>query len=726
MKVAIVDKCPGTNIKYEQWFKFDDYDVLTLSSVQKQKVNKKDIDLDMSLLDNYDFVVTIGAEPTKQVAGKTSVLNFQGTLVDDKYLPISNPNMFKYRPEGKDAFLHALENIHKFVTGEMKLKKVTTLGIQNEKEALEWLDKAIIQGLVTSNMPLAVDTETSALYPRQGYVLGISLAFTEDEGVYIDSDCITEKVYEKLQTLFYMCLCIFHNAKFDLHMLKYHFLFDFPNYVDTACIHYCLDERQGTHGLKELTIKYTDLGDYEAELEKWKNQYCKTHRIKKADFTYDLIPFDIIYNYAAYDAIATLTLYNIFWPLLEKNGKLFWVYKHLLKAGTDLLLEVEDNGVPFSKENLQMAQVQLNQEIFDLEEKLYTYDEVKQFEKIGGTKLNPNSTAQLQVLLFKILGLPILEYTDKGAASTNAEVLEQLAEQHEIPALLLKIRKLKKIKSTYIDKILIGLDSDNRLRTNFNLITTTSGRLSSSGKLNMQQLPRDDKRVKKCIAARKGFKIVSQDLGTAEMYIAAALSNDKALMDFFRTGGDYHGFMAVNKFGLPCKPNEVAELYPDKRQEAKTVSFEILYKLNLREPILAKFTSLKKWLQQQIGTIKRDGEIYQVFGRKRRLPDVFSKNSGVAQHEIRSGVNALVQGPASDINLLACIEMQKWIKDNGYEKDMVIFAMVHDSILAEVKEDLVDVYASKLKEFTQKDRGVSIPGCPIKVDLEVGDNYAFV
>ena len=242
----------------------------------------------------------------------------------------------------------------------------------------------------------------------------------------------------------------------------------------------------------------------------------------------------------------------------------------------------------------------------------------------------------------------------------------------------------------------------------------------------MQQLPRDNKIVKKCIAARDGFQIVSQDLKTAEMWIAAALSGDEVLADFFRTGGDYHGFMAVTKFGLPCEPNEVKDLYPDKRQEAKTVSFEILYKLNLREPVLQKFKKLKSWLKTQKELIESNGEIYQVFGRKRRLPDVFSSNSQVASHEVRSGVNSLVQGPASDINLLACIDMVNWIKDNGYEKDMLIFAMVHDSILAEVKKDLVPLYSKKLKEFTQQNRGIMLKDCPIGVDLEIGENYAFV
>ena len=138
------------------------------------------------------------------------------------------------------------------------------------------------------------------------------------------------------------------------------------------------------------------------------------------------------------------------------------------------------------------------------------------------------------------------------------EVLEQLAEDHEVPALILNIRKKSKIKNTYIDKILPDIDKDGRLRTNFNLVFTTSGRLSSSGKLNMQQIPRDDPAVKGCIKAKPGYKIVAMDLKTAEMYVAAALSGDKNLQSVFVSGGDFHSTIAHKVFRLPCEIEQVS------------------------------------------------------------------------------------------------------------------------------------------------------------------------
>ena len=209
--------------------------------------------------------------------------------------------------------------------------------------------------------------------------------------------------------------------------------------------------------------------------------------------------------------------------------------------------------------------------------KLNSYPEVQQFIKDRG-EFNPNSTVQLRSLLFDYIGLePTGKKTGTGADSTDAEVLGQLGEQHEIPKLILEVRQNVKIKNTYLDKILPALDLDGRLRTGFNLHGTTSGRLSSSGKLNMQQIPRDNPIVKGCIKAKEGHQIVAMDLTTAEVYCAAVLAKDENLMDVFRQGGNFHSTIAKQVFKLPCEVEEVAELYGDKRQQAKAVTFGIMY-----------------------------------------------------------------------------------------------------------------------------------------------------
>jgi len=715
-KIAIVDKSPSS-IDYSQYFDFPfDLYHLVENNVDK-RILKKDITLDInSIIDEYEKIILVGADPAKHVGKISSVLTYQGHLVNDKFIPIINPSMLTFKPEGKAAFDNALKNIYDILKGNQNTEKLNLIAIDNEIDAEKYLNKVLYE---YSDF-IALDTETSAFYARDGYLLGISIAYKEDEGAYISADSINGTV-ETLLVKISKQPVVFHNAKFDIHFLKYHLGLDFPNFDDTMLLHYCLDETPGTHGLKELALKYAGLGDYERELDNFKREYCKQNKVKLEDFTYDLIPFDTMYKYAATDAIATYRLVKRFHNKVIGSKNLFKVYKNLLIEGTKFLIQIEDNGVPFSREYLEKAKNEIDVEIEKATKKLYSFDAVHKFEEIHNKIFNTNSPAQLRVVLFDILKLSVPDKkTGTGNISTDAEVLESI--DHPLAKLILQIKQLKKIKSTYIDKILISLDNDGRLRTGFNLSTTTSGRLSSSGKLNMQQLPRDNKIVKKCISAKEGWKIVSQDLKTAEMYIAAALSGDKNLQQIFIEGGDYHGFMAKLKFGLSCHQDEVKVLYPDLRQAAKTVSFEILYKLNYDEEVLKRFPRLKTWLKEMDSQIREKGFVYQFFGRKRRLPNVFSKDRSVANHEVRSGVNALVQGPASDVNLLAAIEMQKYIVNNGFKSK--IFALVHDSILAEVPNEELDIYCAKLKEFTQRDRGLSIPKCPIGVDVGIGNNYA--
>jgi len=514
-------------------------------------------------------------------------------------------------------------------------------------------------------------------------------------------------------------------------------------------LHYMLDENPGTHGLKQLSLKYTPYGDYEKGMYEWIDDYCRRNGILKGSFSWDLIPFDIMQDYAAMDAVCTFLLFQKFENALVKNERLYGVYKDILIPGCRFLTDIQDTGVPFDKERLQTSSVLMQEQIDEAIAKLYTYPAIKEFEHNQGKDFNPNSTMQLRGLLFDFLGLkPTGKKTGTGAHSTDAEVLTQLAEEHEVPQLVLDIRQKVKIKTTYLDKIYPQLDKDSRLRTGFNLHGTTSGRLSSSGKMNMQQIPRDNPIVKGCIKANPGKKIVAMDLTTAEVYCAAVLANDKALMEVFKSGGNFHSNIAKLVFNLPCEVDEVAEHYSTQRQMAKAVTFGIMYgagpkkiseqvtkdsgtyfSMNEASAVIKdyfeQFHGLKTWLDSQKKFIQDNGFIYSHFGRKRRLPNVFSTDKGIASHEVRSGVNFLVQSIASDVNLLGAIDAHNIIKQDGKEDKMKIFALVHDSVLAEVDEDWVEHYQFILKACIQKDRGMSIPDCPVGCDFDIGDDYSF-
>jgi DNA polymerase I-like protein with 3'-5' exonuclease and polymerase domains len=745
MKIALIDKAPNRT-RYSDYFEFE-FTHYHMSSVPITKLLKKDVDLVVDL-EPYDFVILVGAEAAKEYAKITSVTNMAGQLVDDKFIAISNPAMLAFKPEGKPDFQRACDKIHKYVRGELRATKVVGdyAGIRDTAEAKRYLREILdnAQGYV------GWDTETTALYPRDGYVLGLSLTYKTRQGRYIETDCLDELCIALLQKIANTFHPVFHNMKFDFKMIKYHLGIDFPRdrVHDTMVMHYVLDETD-SHGLKSLALKYTDYGDYDTALDEFKKSYCAQHGMLQEDFTYDLIPFETIAQYASIDTAVTFDLFHKFWPIVQANPKLLKVYSEILIPGTLFLMDMEEVGIPVSRERMAAAEKYLDYEIEEAKKLVYSFDAVKQYEQDSGKIFNPNSVMQLRVVLFDYLGLnPTGKKTATGAVSTDAEVLGELSEEHALPAAILKVRQLGKIQNTYISKILPEIDRDGRIRTNFNLIFTTSGRLSSSGKFNAQQIPRDNPIIKGCLQAPAGYKIVSQDLTTAEMYYAAVLSGDKNLQKVFSSGGDFHSTIAKMVFSLPCPVEDVKRLYGSMRQSAKAISFGILYGSGANKvaetvtkglpegesyPVeqarddikqyFTKFSKLKQWLNDRKRFIEQNGYTYSFFGRKRRLPNVFSSDKGIAAHEVRSGINAEVQSLASDVNLLGAMRTANEISAKGL--DAKIFMLVHDSIVALVKDEDVVEYCEILKRNTQHSWGCEIPNTPIGVDQDVGDDYSF-
>jgi len=746
-KVALIENKPSRQDfvqLFNNEFNFDRFALCSDPTIKK--VLKRDCDIDINI-DDYDWIILVGSEALKFYTKQNSVTEYSGRVVDEKFLPVINPAMLAFKPEAKKTWEESATNITKYIKGELKQQRLGNdkcYGITETSDLIEFLNKAL-------DAPfdfISLDSETTGLYPRDGYMLGLSISYEPEHGAYISTDCIDEEAEELLQQLFSKKRVVFHNAKFDLAFFEYHFGFTFPRFEDTMLLHYMLDENPGTHGLKQLALKYTPYGDYEKGMYDWIDEYCRRNGVLKGSFTWDTIPFDIMKDYAAMDAVCTFLLFQKFENALVKNDRLYGVYKDILIPGCRFLTDVQDAGVPFDKERLEKSSVLMQTEIDEAIAKLYEYPAVKEFERSQGKDFNPNSTMQLRALLFDFLGLkPTGKKTGTGAESTDAEVLKELAEEHEVPQLVLDIRQKVKIKTTYLDKIYPQLDKDSRLRTGFNLHGTTSGRLSSSGKMNMQQIPRDNPIVKGCIKATKGNKIVAMDLTTAEVYCAAVLANDKALMEVFQSGGNFHSNIAKLVFNLPCEVDEVAELYGTQRQMAKAVTFGIMYGAGPKKiseqvtkdsgkyfstseasevikDYFHQFSGLKRWLDNQKKFIEDNGFIYSHFGRKRRLPNVFSTDKGIASHEVRSGINFLVQSIASDVNLLGAIDTHQELKEKQLDKDARIFALVHDSILAEVKEDKIEEYLEILIRNVQKDRGISIPNCPIGCDFEVGDDYS--
>lgn len=740
-KVAIIDKVLG-RARYSDYFPFE-FDNFHMSDVPITKLLKKDVTLKFDHTP-YDLVILVGSEAAKEYAKISSVTNMSGHLVDGKFVCITNPAALIFKPEGKPDFQRAVDKILKIHSGEITSAKLTGdfAGIRDTDEAIAFLKEV----LANASEIVTWDTETTALYPRDGYVLGVSITYKKDHGRYILTDCLSDECVQIMQEIANKFEAVFHNMKFDIKMLKYHLGLTFPRVHDTMLLHYVLDENS-PHGLKPLALKHTTYGNYDEELDTFKKEYCSKHNILQDYFTYDLIPYEVISTYASIDTAVTYELYNKFMPLVRANPKLLWVYENLMVKGSNFLMNMEEIGIPMSVERLKAADAYLTDAIHEAKEVVFSFDAVKKFEADTGKIFNPNSVMQLRSILFDYLGLqPTGKKTATGAVSTDVDVLTELAELHPLPGAILNVRKLGKLQNTYTSKILAGLNRDERIRTNFNLTFTTSGRLSSSGKFNAQQITRDDPIIKGCIQAPKGYVIVSQDLVTGEVYYAAVLSGDKNLQAVFKSGGDLHSTIAKSVFGLACSVEEVKSLYPKLRQAAKAITFGILYgsgpakvaesvtkatgeyysiedaKENIRD-YFTKFSRLKQWLTERKEFIEANGYDYSFFGRKRRLPNVFSSDKGIAAHEVRSGINSLIQSVCSDVNLLGAMETQEMC--DKFKLDAKIFMLVHDSIVAIVKDEDVDRYCQIIKVCTQEDRGCSIDGVPIGVDQEVGSDYSF-
>ena len=724
-----------------KYFSDADFDIKFLCSTKKEKILKKDVDLELEELNSYKLICPIGAESLKYTAGYTGVQKYNGVFIEKKYLPIMHPNMTIFKPQLNDDIVSAFSKIKPILDDE-------NVGKEIDKdyqfiETQDQLEKILPQYEEVDT--IVVDIETTSLSARKGVIIGIAMSSREHQGHFVSLDVVMNN-FDYFFDLFANKRCVFHNAKFDMQFMEDSLGFVFDRWEDTMLLHYCLEEAVGTHGLKPLALRFTDLGDYEKELDDYKKTFARRNKIKLADFNYGMLPMDILAPYACKDGDATFQLYNKFKPLVDKSEEFVSLYNTILKPATRALKVLERTGGPINLAQLERLDEEYKIDIEECIEEISQHSAVQRFERLHKKTFNPNSTMQLRQLFFEIIGLKSKKKTATGAQSVDKEVLQTL--EHPLAHAVLDLREKSKLSGTYISNIVKGLDKDSRLRSGFNIQGTTSGRLSSSGNLNYQNIPRDNKDIKKLFKARDGYKIVQCDLGTAEVYYAAVLSNDSFLQQAFIDKLDFHSYVAKQMFNLSCEVSDIKKYYPNERQYAKAITFGIMYQAGpakIAETVnkdaaageeitkaqssqfinkyFREAKSLKRFIDDSNKQIENYAFIYSHFGRKRRLPESKSPNKGVSSHAVRSGVNFLVQSVASDINLLGVIDLIDWVQDNGYADDILTFTVVHDSIVSEVREDLIDIYVENAKRCIQKDRGLSIPNCPIKVDFEVGDSW---
>jgi DNA polymerase-1 len=354
--------------------------------------------------------------------------------------------------------------------------------------------------------------------------------------------------------------------------------------------------------------------------------------------------------------------------------------------------------------------------------------------KLAGRPFNINSPQQLGKVLFEELGLPAPVVRGKGKViSTAAGILEELSGSYPIAAKVLEYRQLAKLKGTYVDALPVLIDpATGRLHTSFNPAGAATGRLSSSNP-NLQNIPiRTElgREIRAAFIPRQGWKLLVADYSQIELRLLAHMSRDPVLGDAFRKGEDIHTRTAAEVFGVP--PIMIS---PDLRRRAKAVNFGIVYGLSAFglagqlgipqseaqvyiQNYFARYAGVRKFIDAQIEQVRRSGETRTLFGRRRPIPDINSRNPNARGFAERTAVNTPLQGSAADLIKLAMIRIDRQFQELGAQAAMLL--QVHDELVFEVHPDEAASIARLVKHEMEHVHALDVP---LVVDTGLGDNW---
>jgi len=432
------------------------------------------------LVNNYLFIVPVGAEPFKKlIKHKGGITKYNGVHLTEPFtcVPIISPLILYLNPSMLPKVQNCFDSILELYNANGVVKEAQSTDykfIDDITEARQYLKSL-------DNTVIAYDLETSALDPLEGEIIGASFSNSINKARFIPVDVLNE-INNTLNTVLNNNLIIMHNAKFDMKWTKYKLGITIPNFEDTMIVHYLfINQTKGTHSLKNLAMEHTNLKDYSREQDEFVAKFRRQNKILVADFSFSMIPIELLSPYACADADATLQLYeNMAKPALEKANPLtVKCYREIMLPASAALIEVELVGAPIDKTALSELEDELNKDIIEAQNKLAAFKEVKAYKADYGD-LNLNSPAQLGRLLFDYFKFKSVKETGTGNRSTDVEVLTTLGKTHKFPGLVIALRKLNKLKGTYVSNIRELIQTNGRLRGTFNLTTTESGRLSSS------------------------------------------------------------------------------------------------------------------------------------------------------------------------------------------------------------------------------------------------------
>ncbi|MHC4148349.1 MAG: DNA polymerase I [Planctomycetota bacterium] len=570
----------------------------------------------------------------------------------------------------------------------------------------------------------ALDTETTATDPMRADLVGINFAWQPHKAFYLplkaplgqkhlDPGDVKKKLAQILADQ--NIKKIGQNIKYDLLVLKNAQMPVKGVYFDTMVASYCLDPLRTSHSLDNMALDFLNYQPVPISslIGKGKDQ-----------LTFDMVDTAPACDYAAEDADITFQLYNYFNQRLEKSPDLKKLFEDVEMPLVLVLAAMEYNGVSLDTRLLKNMSGELDRTIKDLTDKIHEH---------AGFAFNIDSPKQLAEILFDKLGLQSVR-VGKAGRSTDAAVLEQLAGQHPIIELVLQYRTLTKLKNTYVGKLgsLIS-PRTNRVHASFNQTVTATGRLSSSNP-NLQNIPiRTDigSKVRAAfIPESKSDCILSADYSQIELRFLAHFSKDKALTAAFAADRDIHSFVASQIYDVP-----IEKVTSQMRSSCKAVNFGIIYgqgAFGLSRTIgismaeakkfiddyFARYGSIREFMDSVIDSAKRTGYAETILHRRRKIPNLTSKNANKRSQAERMAVNTVIQGSAADLIKVAMINIQRKIEAQDLPVKLIL--QIHDELVFE----LPTAQAKKHAEWIDKEMSSAIKlDVPLKVDVTHGPNW---
>lgn len=579
----------------------------------------------------------------------------------------------------------------------------------------------------------AVDVEASDVSPMRAVLAGISIAWREGEAFYVP----VRSVVGEADTMFSAVECaglplehvrsvlgpvlgdpskakIGQNIKYDAVVLANAGIPLDGIRFDTMLASYCLHPARHSHGLDSLSREL-----FGHEKITFKSLFDS--RSRKKDIR--LAPLAAVAEYACEDADYTLRLKNAFEPLLEVS-QVKALFEDVEMPLSRILTRMEMDGVALDTTFLRGLSRELADKLAAIERAIY--DEAQE-------KFNINSTARLQEILFKKLGLKPSSKTKSGY-STDVDVLKSLAGAHPLPAMVLEYRTVAKLKGTYVDALAdLVHPRTGRVHTSYNQAVTSTGRLSSSDP-NLQNIPIRTpigRRIREAfIAGEPDWVLLDADYSQIELRILAHLSRDAELVRAFEEGDDVHRRTAARILGVT--PGEVSD---EMRSRAKTVNFGIIYGMGARglaqaleigvdearkfiEDYFNSYPGVRRFIDETIERAREDRAVSTLLGRARQLPDIASSDRRAQAFAERTAVNTPIQGTAADIIKTAMVEIARRLKDAGLRARMIM--QVHDELLFETPAGEVDRLQALVREGMEDAIRLKVP---LKVDIGIGKNW---